>query len=54
MTNIEDLDLSQKKPYVVSNIELTDDIPLNNLLQRIEDKLNEIIKEVDKRGKKRL
>ena len=43
MKKIEKLDLGVKQTYVVSNIEITPDVPLNNFLQRIEDKLNEIV-----------
>ena len=43
MKKLEKLDLSQDKTYVVSNIEIKPDIPLNNFLQRIEDKINELV-----------
>jgi len=48
MKKIDKLDLAQKIAYVVTNIELTSDVPLNNLLQRIEDKINELIERLDK------
>lgn len=50
MKKLDKLDLAQKKAYVVSNIELSDDIPMENLLQRLEDKLNEVIEALN--GKK--
>ena len=51
MKKIDKLDLARKITYVVSNIEITPDIPLNNLLQRIEDKINEIIERLDKNAR---
>ena len=51
MKKIEKLDLSVQQTYVVSNIEITPDVPLNNFLQRIEDKLNEIIEELNKNAR---
>jgi len=51
MKKIDKLDLSRKIAYVVTNIELTTDVPLNNLFQRIEDKINEIIERLEKNAR---